>query len=414
MRRKLNWADIEQCGCISNAIVKGKDNWCGADGLVAENVEFRKCNLSKSVWQFSRFKDCLFLECDLYNASFHECTFENCRFVGCAMADFSSKNCRHRNCLVEESSCCRAKIFLSDPAELRFESCNLSEIVLYGNYFNDRFLDFICDSHIGNSKQGTVYFARSISDNRKVAIKIFDKNDQTGAGDEESRRKNRHREVKSLTRVESRYVAQLIAANQDSDEPYVILERAPGESLEEWFHKWRKGHARFTLEQMQVLMTHAFEGLRDIHAMHDQLLCVHRDIKPANIVICAEPLHLTIVDLGLSRFLENRHFKATACGTPQTMAPELLQQFFSKEVEELDWVKIDIFALGVTLFRMLSGGQDPFQPEICKTSRQRAIENGPNLKLIPEQFRSVIGRCLEFDPANRWHAVEEILLRIAA
>ena len=75
---------------------------------------------------------------------------------------------------------------------------------------------------------------------------------------------------------------------------------------------------------------------------------IHRDIKPDNVIL--QPSGgLKLIDLGVARLPNIEDFPASAVpGTPSYMAPELIEGQPGNE-------KSDIFALGVTLFRMFTG-----------------------------------------------------------
>ena len=75
---------------------------------------------------------------------------------------------------------------------------------------------------------------------------------------------------------------------------------------------------------------------------------VHRDLKLENIMI-NENLNVKIIDFGFSLFtLKNRKL-SLHCGTPSYMAPELVAK------EDYLGQPVDIWALGILLFKMLTG-----------------------------------------------------------
>ncbi|WP_338445500.1 protein kinase [Pelagerythrobacter marensis] len=104
-------------------------------------------------------------------------------------------------------------------------------------------------------------------------------------------------------------------------------------------------------------LDHAIELTRAVAALH-RLEIVHRDIKPENCILTADGLKL--IDLGVARLPRVEDFRGDEIpGTPGYMAPE---QFDGHGGD----AQTDIFALGVTLYRLFSGAwpfgeQEAFQ-----------------------------------------------------
>jgi serine/threonine protein kinase len=101
------------------------------------------------------------------------------------------------------------------------------------------------------------------------------------------------------------------------------------------------------LPPLQEGVEHAARLVRAVAALH-RLEVVHRDIKPENVMLTADG-GLKLIDLGVARLPRVEDFHGDEIpGTPGYMAPE---QFAGHAGDELT----DQFALGVTLYRWLTG-----------------------------------------------------------
>lgn len=89
-----------------------------------------------------------------------------------------------------------------------------------------------------------------------------------------------------------------------------------------------------------------------VYALHKEKV-VHRDIKPDNVILLKKG-GLKLLDLGVARLpgLDDE-FESTAPGTPSYMSPQL---FCGGRGDE----KSDLYALGVTLYRLFSKGHYPY------------------------------------------------------
>lgn len=74
---------------------------------------------------------------------------------------------------------------------------------------------------------------------------------------------------------------------------------------------------------------------------------VHRDIKVENILI-GQDLKVKLIDFGFSVIVPPDYNLNIFCGTPSYMAPEIVNK------EDYTWY-VDVWALGILLFKMCSG-----------------------------------------------------------
>ncbi len=150
---------------------------------------------------------------------------------------------------------------------------------------------------------------------------------------------------------------------------------------------------------------------------------VHRDIKPGNLFLISQnedPDFVKVLDFGIARFIDaddsvDEVHEVTRerqiCGTPQYMAPE---QVSFGDVD----ARTDLYALGVVLYRMLTG-QLPFRSsshqELFRhhvhTSPPPFAEVAPDRK-VPAEVETLVMRALEKRSADRFASAGEMRLAL--
>jgi len=129
---------------------------------------------------------------------------------------------------------------------------------------------------------------------------------------------------------------------------------------------------------------------------------IHRDIKPENVIL--EPGGLKLIDLGVARLPNLEAFPASDIpGTPTFMAPEL---FAGDPGDE----RSDIFALGVTLYAMFSGGRFPYgEIEPFTTPRhQRPAPLSSHRADLPGWLETTLARAVAARPDDRFQDAFEL------
>jgi len=120
----------------------------------------------------------------------------------------------------------------------------------------------------------------------------------------------------------------------------MLLEYISGGEL---FSRLRK-EGRFANDVALFYITEIILSIRHLHKQE----IVYRDLKPENLLIDKEG-HIKITDFGFAKELTNDR-TYTLCGTPEYLAPEIIKG------SKVGYGKsVDIWALGILLFEMLSG-----------------------------------------------------------
>lgn len=164
---------------------------------------------------------------------------------------------------------------------------------------------------IGEGGMGVVHLARAPHGER-VALKVLRPHI---VGDDEARARLA-REVGSLSRIRSRWVAEIKDADPWAVVPYVATRYVPGLSLHD--HVVEEG--RIEGEDLVWFAACLAEGLDSVHAVG----VLHRDVKPSNVLM--EGRTPILIDFGLARVADDPKLTHTGwlLGTPGYLAPEIL------------------------------------------------------------------------------------------
>lgn len=176
---------------------------------------------------------------------------------------------------------------------------------------------------------------------------------------------------------------------EDSDNVYILLELCPNQTMSELIRR-RK---RLTELEAQCYLLQLISAVKYLH----QHRVIHRDLKLGNLFL-GEKMEVKIGDFGLSTKLEfDGERKRTICGTPNYIAPEVLDGKVGHSYE------VDVWAIGVILYTLVVG-KPPFETSDVKTTYRRIRMNAynfPEAVSISEPAKSLISRILVSDPARR-------------
>jgi serine/threonine protein kinase len=216
---------------------------------------------------------------------------------------------------------------------------------------------------LGSGGMGTVYLAHDSQLERDVAVKMIrsDKLSEPEALDRFTA------EARAMARVHHPNVVTIHAFGSRDGQPYLVMEYVPGVNLATW--RQQRGMVS-PVEAVAVL-----DALcRGVQAIHD-VGAIHRDLKPANVLI-GPGQRVAVTDFGLARPLtyEELRDRMALEGTPAYLAPEISR--FGPLMPELA-TRIDIYALGVMAFELLTG-RSPFTgPGLIALLDKHAFEPPP-------------------------------------
>lgn len=253
---------------------------------------------------------------------------------------------------------------------------------------------------------GTVVAARHAQIGHTVALKLLHAHLAT-----EGMRERFLREARAIAKIQSPHVVSVIDVGTAQDgTPFIVLELLDGQDLGAMVSGER------TLPEARAvdLVEQACRGLRVAHAQG----IVHRDLKPANLFVVkradGSPL-VKVVDFGIAKRLADDAppltNAATVMGSPKYMAPE--QVGAARDVD----ARADVWALGIILFRLMTG-KTPFERgSASETMLAVALEPAPPLGSGSAGLRAIVARALARDPAARFRDAGELgdaLARLAS
>ncbi len=252
-------------------------------------------------------------------------------------------------------------------------------------------------AELGRGAMGVVYQARDPQIDRIVAVKTISLWGQEPEEEKEFRLRFMN-EAQAAGRLHHPGIVSVfdVGENPENQDPYIVLEYVPGETLNRILARERK----LPLAKALKLAEELADALEYAHAQG----VVHRDIKPANILI-TEDGRAKIADFGIAK-LNLAHFTlpGRVLGTPAYMAPEQLSG------EGCDG-RSDLFSLGVILYVMTTG-LSPFQGDSATTvcfkvaNREPVAASALDLDL-PPQLDAVISRSIAKNPQQRYQSGSE-------
>ncbi|TMS00641.1 serine/threonine-protein kinase [Nonomuraea basaltis] len=243
---------------------------------------------------------------------------------------------------------------------------------------------------IGEGGMGVVHLGLDGA-GREVAIKVL----HPHVAADLKARDRLVREVETMRRVRSPYVAEVIDAELVGGRPYVVTRFVPGRTLEDTVLTEGPLEAREVIRVAQGLC----QALVAIHAAG----VIHRDLKPSNVMLVdGQPL---VIDFGIAHLVNATRLTQSGMfvGTPGYLAPEIIR---NSQITQA----ADVHALASTLF-FAATGLPPFGTGTFETVCFNIMEGRAQIDRAPVWLRGWLSRALQVDAVGRPSAQD--LLRMA-
>jgi hypothetical protein len=245
---------------------------------------------------------------------------------------------------------------------------------------SDRLGPYRLLERLGEGGMGVVYLAVD-PDQRKVAVKALR---PAIAGDPNARRRLA-REVETMRRVRSPFVAEVLDADVTSDPPYIVTRYVRGQTLEEVVGRG----GPLAGPQLARMASGLALALAAVHAAG----VVHRDLKPGNVMLAnGEPV---VIDFGIAQVPDSTRLTQTGMfmGTPGYLAPEVIEGKPSGPAS-------DVHSWGATV-AFAATGRPPFGTGAFETIFYRIMNGQPDLDGFPAPLLALVAQALSRDPARR-------------
>jgi non-specific serine/threonine protein kinase len=261
---------------------------------------------------------------------------------------------------------------------------------------------------LGKGGMGEVYEAEDTRLKRNVALKVLP---EEMAADLMRLDRFQH-EAEAIAALNHPNVVTIYSVEQAGNIRFLTMELVEGRTLCELISPNGMDLESYFRIAIPVAAALAAAHEKDI---------VHRDLKPANIMITADG-RVKILDFGLAKFhridpiagdsqieTKIKTEVGVVLGTMPYMSPEQLQ---GKIVDH----RTDIFSLGIVFYEMIMGCR-PFQGDSAANLISSILRDTPvfisDLKRnVPEHLSSIIQRCLEKDPNERYQTSRDVYMEL--
>ena len=238
---------------------------------------------------------------------------------------------------------------------------------------------------LGKGGFAKCYELKRVDNGRIYAAKIIDKQ---GLYNGRSKKKLIN-EIKIHKKLNNSNIVGFEKFFEDKDNVYILLELCSNQTLRELVKRRKR------LNELEV-QCYTLQIIRALKYLHNHRI-IHRDLKLGNLFLTSK-LELKLGDFGLAAKLEyDGQRRKTVCGTPNYVAPEILEKKNGHSYE------VDIWSLGIVIYTMLFG-VPPFDANDEKIIYKKIKMNSykfPDSIKVENSAKKLISSLLNLDPSKR-------------
>ena len=249
---------------------------------------------------------------------------------------------------------------------------------------------YVVERKLGEGAFAAVFLVRDVQLKRSLAVKVM----SPDAIVSHSALERFRREAETVAGLSHPNIVPLYFVGQKDDLVYLVMQAIDGGSLADRI----KREGRLPIDEASRILSEVASALAFAHKRG----VVHRDIKPQNVLLDIETNRALVTDFGIARTAEAQNVSLTATGmmvgTPAYVSPEQVSGEPSDH-------RVDIYALGVMAFEMLTGDLPFSAPTPMAMLMKRLAEPPPPLRSVrsdvPQSLEDLVTACLATDPALR-------------
>jgi WD40 repeat protein len=255
---------------------------------------------------------------------------------------------------------------------------------------------------------GEVFRAKDTRLGREVAIKVLPRELAT----DPDRLARFEREARAVAALSHPNILAIHDFGAEGEIVYAVLELLEGETL--------RAKLKASALPLRKVLDYGAQLANGLAAAHDKDI-VHRDLKPENIIITPDG-RVKVLDFGLARSDAAEDVSEGATKTHATEAGMVMgtlgymspEQAKGKSADR----RSDVFALGCVLYEMVTGKR-AFPGDSQAESLSAILRDDPPAmylsgRQVPAVLQSVVTRCLEKDPDQRFQSARDLAFTLQA